>query len=96
MSRPRAIKLMADYECFPLWEVEAIGNIDPTDLPIDDGLRADLLAWARRFDDGLNWADPARSVVSPEEQAAFEAEGLSLADRLRDALGPEWTVIEHI
>ena len=96
MSRPRAIKLMADYECFPLWEVETVGNIDPADLPIDDGLCADLLAWAQRFDDGLNWEDPARSVVSPEEQAAFEAEGLSLADQLRTGLGPEWTVIAQV
>lgn len=95
MSRPRAIKLMADYECFPLWEVEAVGNIDPATLPITERLHADLLQWARRFDDGLNWSDPARTVVSPEHQAAFEMEGRRLADQLRAELGPEWPITEH-
>jgi hypothetical protein len=87
---------MADCECFPLWEVEAVGNIDPAILPITKGLQAELLQWARRFDDGLSWSDPARTVVSPEDQAAFEMEGRRLADQLRAELGPEWTIIEHI
>jgi len=37
----RIIKLMADYQCFPLWEASPgkVGNVDPNTLPISEGLK---------------------------------------------------------
>lgn len=58
----RVIKLMADYQCFPLWEASpgAVGNIDPKDLPISLSLQRELMVWAEKFDATLNMQDPAR------------------------------------
>lgn len=89
---PRVIRLMADYGCWPLWEEGGI-NLDPGLLPIDDDLRAELHAWSARFDDLLDWDNPAGTFVDPDEDAGFEAEGRRLAGRLKIALGEGWMVV---
>ncbi len=88
--KTRSLKLMADYECFPLWEQTETDtdNIDPEDLPISQGLRDALNAWAQRYDDTLDRADPRRSGFSNSEaKAAFNATGQALLDRLEAELG---------
>jgi hypothetical protein len=39
---------MADYDCFPTWLSGStdVGNVDPRELPISDGLAGSLLRWA--------------------------------------------------
>lgn len=86
---------MADYRCWPLWEAEPgqVDNIDPADLPIDADLRDALIAWSERFDSSLNWDDPGGpGNFSDADWAAFQTEGVALAERLRTTLGPGWTV----
>lgn len=92
----RKIKVMADYFCHPLWQNSGVdvGNIDPTRLPISDGLKSDIDAWARAFDAILDMDDPANKggFESPQAAADFAAQGAQLADRLRGELGPDWDV----
>ena len=92
---PRAIKLMADYDCWPLWRVgEQVGNIDPATLPLPADLQLALEHWAQAFDNTLNRDDPASSgFESDEEWHSFQKESALLAQRLSDALGPDVTVI---
>jgi hypothetical protein len=85
------LRLMPDYECYPLWESRAAGavNVDPADLPISDRLRQELRAWAQQYDATLNRHDPASSGFADREaEQAFEQEGLRLWQALRDELGP--------
>lgn len=67
----KKMKLMADYQCFPLWRVNegdfSDYNIDPDGLPISPGLKSSLLAWAEQFDAILNWDDPASSTFPSKE-----------------------------
>jgi hypothetical protein len=95
---PRKIKLMADYECWPLWEASpgVVDNIDPSSLPISDSLRYELRNWAREFDATLNWADPASSGF-PNETAEreFRIAGVEIARRLQQELGAGFEVILH-
>ena len=91
----RSLKLMADYECSPLWEQTEAGmdNVDPEDLPISQGLRDVLNAWAQRYDDTLDRDDPRRSGFSnAEAEVAFNADGRVLLDRLKAELGQEYTL----
>lgn len=93
----RTIRLMADYQCFPLWEASPgqVGNIDPKSLPISDELRIKLMNWARDYDETLNMDDPVSSGFrSDKEEAEFIEAGLELADRLRSELGSDF-VVEH-
>jgi hypothetical protein len=90
------IKLMPDYRCHALWwdgEPGRIGNVEPGELGLSAALEAALDAWARRFDAGLDWNDPGNTPPpTPEEAAAFDAEGRALAARVQAELGPGATV----
>ncbi len=95
----RTIKLMADYQCSPLWNISPgdYYNIDPDELPMSQGLRAKLMDWAQAFDATLNMADPLSSPgFTDEERALFQREGAELAKRLRDELGPDYSIISKL
>lgn len=92
----RKIKLMADYQCYPLWGValDDLGDISPDELPISAELKISLNEWADRFDAILNLDDPASSSFnSAEEEELFINEGYKLAQRLRNELGAEYEII---
>lgn len=91
----KPIKLMPDYQCFPLWDMTpgAYGDLDPKALPISELLQGQLMDWARAYDETLNLEDPVNSgFVTVDAKNAFEAEGMRLADRLREELGSQFEV----
>ena len=87
------MRLMADYECWRLWDAEDVGNIDPEKLPLSEPLKRALAAWSAAYDATLNRDDPVASgFPSPAAKAAFEAEGERLLECLRAELpGVAWT-----
>ena len=87
------IKLMPDYGCYPIWGVDEIGNIAPEKLPLKADTISRLNAWARLFDDGLDWSDPGgESLWSEEDAQLFEQEGINLWHQLRRELSPKYEV----
>jgi hypothetical protein len=89
------IKVMAEYESFPLWQRDSSGttNVDPTTLPISPGLAQELMRWADAFDGTLNRSDPVASGFSdPAVEDAFYAKGQRLARRLADHLAGRYAV----
>ena len=95
MVKTRSLKMMADYECSPLWKQTETGtdNIDPEDLPILQGLRDSLNAWAQGYDDTLDHDDPCRSGFPDSKAgAAFNADGQALLDRLKAERGQGYTL----
>ena len=90
------IKLMADYECYPLWWTgsDKAGDIDPETMPLSKETISRLQKWADIYDAKLDWQDPANSPdLSPEEEAAFGKEGISLWKQLQKELAPNYEVI---
>jgi hypothetical protein len=95
----RTIKLMADYQCFPLWEASPgiVGNIDPKDLPISLPLQKRLMAWAEKFDATLNIDDPVNSGFRSEREGVeFRSEGITLAQQLQEELGMRYVVTSKL
>lgn len=95
----KSIKLMADYQCHPLWNrsPSEYGDMNPDELPISQGLKARLHAWARTFDATLNMDYPPDSgFESDEAEAKFKREGYWLAEQLRNELGPEFMITVHV
>ncbi|MBK1989974.1 hypothetical protein A0J48_020975 [Sphaerospermopsis aphanizomenoides BCCUSP55] len=90
------IKLMADYGCYPLWwaSSDKAGDIDPETMPLSEETISRLEKWADIYDARLNWQDPGNSPdLSPEEEAAFEQEGISLWKQLQKELAPNYEVV---
>lgn len=52
----KSIRLMADYQCLPLWNMSPgeYSDMDPDDHLISQDLKDQLNAWARVFDATLN------------------------------------------
>jgi hypothetical protein len=91
----KTIKLMADYQCHPLWDVspDNYGDIDPEILPISRTLKGELTKWARTYDATLNMADPAKSgFENKKAEANFKHQGQLLASRLQEELGTDFRI----
>lgn len=89
------LRLMADYECHPLWErlESGVRNLPPSELPLSKELKEALEFWAHDYDATLRRDDPAASTF-PSEKAEhqFEATGLRLWAALRAELGLQFTL----
>lgn len=95
-ANPQKIRLMTDYDCFPLWLLlpDGIRNISPDELPISDNLKRDILGWAARYDLTLRREDPALSgFVSIQEEEDFDNTGMGLWASLRYELGEGFDVV---
>jgi hypothetical protein len=89
------IKVMADYDCYPLWLTTPDGtsNLDPAELSIPDALARHLLDWADAYDATLNRDDPVASgFANPVAEDAFYTQGEELAHELAAHLSPRFTV----
>ena len=85
---PVRMKLMSDYHCFPLWDLDQPRNIDPRLLDITDVLAEDLLRWASECDSTLNEDYPPESgFASDDARERWYVAGRQLAERLASELG---------
>lgn len=85
----KAIKVMPDYGCHPLWHHgnTEVGDINPSILPISPSLIARLEKWAAEYDATLNHDyPPDSSFTSKEEKERFVARGFELAKLLKTEL----------
>ncbi|MEO8117509.1 MAG: hypothetical protein ABI653_07645, partial [Bacteroidota bacterium] len=57
------IKIMPDYNCFPLWKIDKniVENISPLELTITESLKELLFNWQKKYDNTLNQFDPITS-----------------------------------
>ncbi|MBC3908001.1 hypothetical protein [Undibacterium umbellatum] len=95
----RMIKLMADYNCFPLWEASPgeIGNIDHDSLPISDELKNLLSLWGDEYTETLNTEDPLNSgFKNADHERNFITAGERLAGRLQKELGQNFKITTQV
>lgn len=84
MNKP-IIKIMADYQCFPLWKIddEGVENIDPNKLPISQQLRDMLVDWQNKYDSTLSLGDPIISGFKTEaEEIEFDKIGQRIWEQM--------------
>lgn len=88
----KSIKVMAGYECSPLW-LTGGGHLSAYELPISDTLAAELWEWAGIYDDTIDREDPPQSgFETPEAERQFFVRGEELAKRLAVELGDGYSV----
>lgn len=89
----KRIKIMTDYLYFPLWEMDDVGDIDPTELPLSQKTIDRLLKWQNIYDNIMNWDDPASAdFASENELLAFEQEGVNLWQIIQHELGADYQI----
>lgn len=94
----KKIKLMADYQCYPLWDIStgSCGDIDPNTLPISNILKRQLNEWSDIFDSTLNIDEPKKSgFKTEEEEKKFKEKGYYLFKALQNELGGEYEILFH-
>ena len=88
------IKLMPDYSCYPLWDRDDGGDIEPWELPLREATIERLLNWQKIYEGIIDWDDPASAgFASAQEEIAFEREGISLWKQLQKELGNEYEIV---
>lgn len=95
----RNIKLMADYQCYPLWDMslDEYGDIAPCELPTSNELQLRLSKWAAVYDETLDADYPPNSGFKSEElEREFKREGERLAESLRSELGPDFSICLNV
>jgi len=82
----RPLRLMADYDCHPLWEPGADPyNVAPSSLGIPAELATALQDWADQYTATLDRWDPTASGFADESVAeAWLRRGAHFASRMRD------------
>lgn len=89
----KRLKLMPDYECFSLWDIDSVENINPACLPISDELKARIRRWENLYDDTLDQDDPTASgFKSVIDENAFDSEGRLIWKELKNELGESYDV----
>jgi hypothetical protein len=88
-SEARWARVMPKHSSDGIWHQDGCaGSVD--ELPISEGLRAGLLAWADRYDEFEDHLPEAER--RPFDVQLYATEGLAIARAIKAAL-PEWTVI---
>lgn len=85
----KAIKLMPDYHCSPLWAADGVevGDMDPHEFPLSPKLKSALWDWATTHDRTLNQEYPPSSGFSSDtEESKFDREGRRLWRALEQEL----------
>lgn len=90
------MKIMADYFCYPLWELgdpDYTGDVDPGSLPLHKETIQRLDHWAEVYDETLNGDDPMHSGFKTKtEEDAWDQEGVLLWKKLQQELGADYQV----
>lgn len=93
------IKLMADYDCHPLWDMTCgeYGDISPCELPISKKLQSRISEWGAKYNETLDRDNPINSgFTSKEQEQEFKKEGAIIADCLKIELGPDYIITSQI
>lgn len=87
------IKVEPEYNYYVLWNVEEADYLEGSDLLLSIGLIDRIRHWQDTFDATLNQDYPPDSgFASPEEEIAFEQEGLAIAEQIQAELGNDYEI----
>ncbi|MDR9776660.1 hypothetical protein RJJ65_29205 [Rhizobium hidalgonense] len=91
----KSLKLMAEVQCWAIWDVDTLDNIDPSTLPISQTLAEAVNQWSDWFDSIYKLDQPNFQIdisfSSKEEEDQFYDEGWRLLSRLKNEMpSVEW------
>ncbi|MGR9194713.1 hypothetical protein [Rhizobium leguminosarum] len=96
----RRLKLMAEVQCWAIWDMDKPDNINPYTLPISQELAEDINQWSDRFDSIYKLDQPNFQIdisfSSKQEEDRFYDDGWRILDRLKSEMpAVEWWYRDH-
>ncbi|MGO6884178.1 hypothetical protein ACC734_00275 [Rhizobium ruizarguesonis] len=96
----KSLKLMAEVQCWAIWDVDTLDNIDPSTLPISETLAEAINQWSDWFDSIYKLDQPNFQIdisfSSKQEEDQFYDEGWRLLSRLKNEMpSVEWWYRDH-
>ena len=94
----KVLKLMPDYDCYPLWisDRDGLDNVDPDAFEIPNELKISLHSWSNTYDKTLNLEDPFSSgFPNRESKENFDLRGKKLWHELKKYLGDKYLVVYY-
>jgi hypothetical protein len=89
----KRLRLIPDYECFALWDIDGVENVDPANLPISSDLKERIRRWEDAYNNTLNQDDPSASGFrNSNEENSFDREGRLIWEELKKELGESYDV----
>lgn len=93
----KIIKVMPEYGCSSIWELNNEGFFEPTDvyelnIELSDSLKETIITWQKKYESTYYQENPIESgFKSEEEEENFEKEGFVIWNKLSKEL-PEFEV----
>lgn len=84
--------LEGEFGADPLWCAICQYNMELDDLPIDEGLKEELLYWANAYGQWVDLEESQFVEGGKELEQAHNAHGRELADQVAASLGQGYTV----
>ena len=87
----KRLKLMAEVQCWAIWDMDGTGNVDPATLPISEELVKFIYEWSSRFDATypLNLENFGTDMIgfdSKEQEDTFYDDGWKILHQLKNAM----------
>ena len=89
------LKLMAEVQCWAIWDMDGVDNIDPLSLPLSYSLANEINRWSDIFDDTYNLNNPnfhlETGFTSKIDSDHFYDQGWELLNKLKHEMPEiEW------
>lgn len=96
----RRLKLMAEVQCWAIWDMDMPDNLDPYTLPISRQLAEEINQWSDRLDSIYKLDQPNFQIdisfSSKQEEDRFYDDGWRLLDRLKNEMPViDWWYRDH-
>ena len=87
------LKIMPDYECYCVWDLDTLDNLKPDILPISSSLANKIDIWENKYEETYNKENPIESgFISKEDELNFDNEGRVILNCIRKELGDLYDV----
>lgn len=89
------IKLMPEYECYPIWISENGGifkNIPASSLDISEKLLDEITLWDKIFEDAYDRSNPIVSGIKGDQFISFKKRGMEIYQKLKIEL-PDYEIL---
>ncbi|MEK5520885.1 hypothetical protein MHI39_01225 [Heyndrickxia sp. FSL K6-6286] len=86
------LKIEGDVGADPIWCNRCGGNLDLEDVPISDRLAEELLSWATKYGEWIDWDSDKLLPNGIELEDKFNQMGFVLTEKVKQEIGGKYKI----